>query len=103
MLMFHGPSRMSLLQQRLAVPPSTLTSAIDCLEKKKLVRRIHSFEDKRVLMVELTAEGTEIGWKLRKENNEIFKQKITKLSAEEQDDFWQAIETLERLIKKIGE
>jgi DNA-binding MarR family transcriptional regulator len=101
-LLHHDSTKMSILQKELNTTPSTMTSIINTLEKRKLVSRTHSMEDKRVINVELTKEGLKLGLQLREETNKTFVQQLTKLSKEEEKLFWSSVDTLETLIEKIG-
>jgi len=101
-LLHHDSTKMSILQKELNTTPSTMTSIINNLEKRKLVSRTHSMEDKRVINVELTKEGLNLGLQLRKETNKTFLQQLSKLSKDEEKLFWSCVDTLETLIDKIG-
>lgn len=101
-LLHHDSTKMSILQKELNTTPSTMTSIINTLEKRKLVSRTHSMEDKRVINVELTKEGLKRGLQLREETNKTFIQQLSKLSKDEEKLFWSCVDTLETLIDKIG-
>lgn len=51
--------RVSHLSEKLGVPPSTMTSILDRLEDKNIVRRVRSREDRRAIAVELVPDMEE--------------------------------------------
>jgi DNA-binding MarR family transcriptional regulator len=55
------------IADELEIPSSTLTSAINRLEKKELLRRIISQRDRRSYGLEITAKG----WRIKKEHDQI--------------------------------
>jgi DNA-binding MarR family transcriptional regulator len=52
-----GPARMSDIAERLGLGQSAVTPIVDRLEERGLVRRMRSETDRRVWVVELTADG----------------------------------------------
>ena len=52
-----GPRMMRELAEFLNVAVNSVTSIVDNLEKKELVRRVRSEEDRRIIHVELTSSG----------------------------------------------
>jgi DNA-binding MarR family transcriptional regulator len=53
-----GPSTVAELARWSHVDAGAMTRLLDRLEKKKLCKRVRSTEDRRVVLVELTPEGT---------------------------------------------
>lgn len=53
----YGPLSLSRLAKYILVKPSTVTGIIDRLEQKKLVTRMRSSLDRRVITIELTERG----------------------------------------------
>ncbi len=53
----HGPMRMKELAERMGLTTGTLTVTVDKLEQLGLVRRRPNEQDRRSILVELTAEG----------------------------------------------
>ncbi|HEX3539098.1 MAG TPA: MarR family transcriptional regulator [Acidimicrobiales bacterium] len=53
----HGPQTMSVLAERLGLDPSTLTRSCDRLVEKKLIRRTTDENDRRIVVVDLTARS----------------------------------------------
>ena len=56
-LLHKGPQRVSELGRRIQLTSGSITSAIDRLEKRGLVRRAPDVRDRRARMVHLTREG----------------------------------------------
>ncbi len=53
-----GEVNMSMIADYIHVPLNTATGIVGRMEKKKLVERYHSKEDKRIVKVQVTGEGT---------------------------------------------
>lgn len=62
-----GPLTLGELSRKQLVSSGNITCVIDNLEKEGLVERVHSEEDRRVILAQLTAKG-------KKRFQEIFKQ-----------------------------
>jgi DNA-binding MarR family transcriptional regulator len=56
----HGPYRLTALAEKIEVKPSAVTVMVDRLEKRGLVRRTQDPEDRRAVLVELTADGLDV-------------------------------------------
>src|SRR5271168_1229242 len=56
-LLHKGPLTISAIGEKLLLASASMTSAIDRLEQRGLVRRTSSTEDRRVRLIELTREG----------------------------------------------
>jgi DNA-binding MarR family transcriptional regulator len=91
-----GPCIMSAVSEAIHLSLSSVTGIVDKLEKKKLVRRDRSVEDRRIVRVELTEEGRKLH-QLALEGRIRFAHNMLKaLNAEEQD-------ALVRLFRKVAE
>ena len=64
--MLGQPRTMSEVANALQCDNSNVTGIVDSLEQKKLVRRRPSEEDRRVKLIELTAEGKRVHARLAK-------------------------------------
>ncbi|HQT99911.1 MAG TPA: MarR family transcriptional regulator [Acidimicrobiales bacterium] len=53
----RGPQPLAQLAEALGVAPATATRMCDRLVRKKLIRRSHDVEDRRVVRVDLTPRG----------------------------------------------
>lgn len=85
------------IRQSLAIPHSTLTSAIDRLEKRGLLQRTICQRDRRSYGLDLSQEG----WQIRAEHDRI-DQKIAEMVLDSLSDD-QERETLIQLLAKINE
>jgi len=83
----EGPRMMRQLAEYLAVAVNSVTSIVDGLETKQLVRRTRSDQDRRVIRVELTDAGREIYDSLVEVNLRLFRSMLGALSEEEQENF----------------
>jgi DNA-binding MarR family transcriptional regulator len=83
--------------QKLLIPNSTLTSAINRLEKKGLLKRIISYRDRRSYGLEITEKG----WEIKKEHDEVDRMITLKaLSALQGDaEAGELVDMLERICK----
>lgn len=57
-LLHKGPLTISAIGQKVLLASASMTSAIDRLEKRRLVKRRSCSSDRRIRLVELTAGGT---------------------------------------------
>jgi MarR family transcriptional regulator, 2-MHQ and catechol-resistance regulon repressor len=56
-LLHKGPLTISAIGEKILLASASMTSAIDRLEQRQLVRRTASPDDRRVRLIELTREG----------------------------------------------
>jgi len=56
----NGPQKMKAISEHFNIKLSTLTSVIDKAEKRKVVKRVNSKEDRRVVFLESTKKGSDI-------------------------------------------
>jgi DNA-binding MarR family transcriptional regulator len=61
-----GPMSPSALSERLIVTRATMTGLLDSLERRGHLRRVPHPEDRRSLLVEITAQGREVADELRR-------------------------------------
>ncbi len=59
-LLHKGPLTISVIGEKVLLASASMTSAIDRLEKQKLVRRRSCNSDRRIRLVELTEKGREM-------------------------------------------
>jgi MarR family 2-MHQ and catechol resistance regulon transcriptional repressor len=83
----EGPRMMRELAEHLKVAVNSMTSIADGLERKGLVRRHRSEEDRRVVHVELTDPGLEIFKSLSEANMRLFRSMLGALTEDEQEIF----------------
>jgi DNA-binding MarR family transcriptional regulator len=82
-----GPRMMRELAEFLALAVNSVTSVVDNLEKKGLVRRQRSAEDRRIVRVELTKAGRATYDAALQEKTQFLRQMLAALTEEEQDIF----------------
>jgi len=75
------------LKQRLSLPGSSLTFAVDALERKKLIKRHRSKEDKRQWFLSLTAKGEQLYGDILKAEDEMASPALDRLSESEKTVF----------------
>jgi DNA-binding MarR family transcriptional regulator len=61
----RGPQKMADLAEALAVTPRNVTALVDALEAEALIRRIPHSTDRRVTLVELTCNSTQVATQFR--------------------------------------
>lgn len=83
----EGPLMMRELAERLAVAVNTTTSIVDGVEKKSLVLRQRSDEDRRVVRVGLTDQGRQVHQSLVEANLRLFRAMLGALNEDEQEIF----------------
>lgn len=72
-----------------------MTVVVDNLEKEKLVERIHGKEDRRTILVQLTAKGQKLFKEIFTEHAQYVTQVASVLTEKEQNE-------LAHLLKKLG-
>lgn len=75
------------LKQRLSIPGSSLTFTMDSLEKKGLIKRYRSREDKRQWFLSLTGKGKHLYDKILETEGESVLPALDKLSEDEKTIF----------------
>lgn len=88
------------LLEILKVPNSTLTNAINRLEKKKLLSRIINEEDKRSYRLQLTQQGEQVQIKHIESEEILFNMILSPLTNEERQLF---IECFKKIITTLQE
>lgn len=59
-IVLNGKKKMKEIGEHFRIKLSTLTSTIDKIERQKLVKRVNSKNDRRVVYLEATSKGTKI-------------------------------------------
>jgi len=88
------------IKEMLDIPSSTLTSAVDRLEKKELVERTISKRDRRSFGLQLTKKGKKAQSKHIKAEKEIFNKILAALDSNKERK--QFIESLNKIEKKLS-
>ena len=94
-LLHKGPLTMSAIGEKVLLANASMTSAIDRLEKKELVVRKNSREDRRVRLVELTLSGQKLISGIYRRHERELETLMSELSASERT-------SLRRGLKKLG-
>jgi MarR family transcriptional regulator, 2-MHQ and catechol-resistance regulon repressor len=90
-----GPMTIGTLCSKQLVSGGNMTLVVDNLEKEGLVERVHSKEDRRTIIVQLTSKGHELFERIFVQHAERIKELASVLSIKEQ-------EQLSILLKKLG-
>lgn len=94
--LYHlGPLNQSELSRKILKSNANVTTVVDSLEKKDLVKRERSENDRRIVKVLLTQTGTEIMEQVFPHHVEAIKKRLSVLSGQEQRQ-------LAQLLKKLG-
>jgi DNA-binding MarR family transcriptional regulator len=75
------------IAQALAAPISTVSSALDRLERQRLVERRRVPDDRRVVRIELTARGQRLAVRLRDAHVDNCRSMLARLNAGEREEF----------------
>lgn len=92
----HGPLMMTEVAERAVLSLSAVTSIMDGLVEKHLVRRERSEDDRRVVRVKLTRDGQRVFQEILEFHLRIVRGMLSSLNHEEQD-------TLIGLFRKMAE
>lgn len=94
-LLHKGPLPINTLGRKVLLASGSMTPAVDRLERRGLVRRRESPGDRRVRVIELTKEGSELIERAFPEHAEALEKAVSALGATERA-------TIVRLLKKLG-
>jgi DNA-binding MarR family transcriptional regulator len=75
------------IAQALAAPISTVSSALDRLERQRLVERRRAPDDRRVVRIELTARGQRLAVRLRDAHVDNCRSMLARLNVGEREEF----------------
>ena len=83
------PERWSVrrIAETLSAPISTISSALDRLERKGLVRRARIAEDRRMVSIELTSRGRKLSMRLRDAHLENCRTMLARLGPDHREEF----------------
>lgn len=91
----HEPRNMSAVSRDLSVTVGTLTIAINSLVKKGYVKRIRSEEDRRVVLISLTAKGEKAYFHHKNFHDKMVLAVLKDLNAEETEALTRALAKLQ--------
>jgi DNA-binding MarR family transcriptional regulator len=80
------------ISETLHAPDSTISSALDRLEKRGLVERRRIPADRRVVRIGLTTEGLKLAERLSEAHIENCRVMLASLAAEDREDFLRMVE-----------
>lgn len=90
----YKPCTMSMIAKATHLTHGNITQTVERLEDKKLLKRSHSLEDRRVVNVELTAKGRNITEKHDESINQIFNHWFNCLDQEEINQLFNIFEKI---------
>jgi DNA-binding MarR family transcriptional regulator len=93
--------KMSELAEVEGLNPTMLSRLIGHFEAARLVRRTSPEQDRRTVVVEITAEGSRLHNKLRRERTRLFSERLAGLPAGQADVLMGAIPALESLAEAL--
>ncbi|HEX7030623.1 MAG TPA: MarR family transcriptional regulator [Gammaproteobacteria bacterium] len=95
-LLRFGPTAPGTLARRISLSPATVTGIVDRLEKRGLVTRARSIDDKRKVEIALTEEGRQLVGQMPRPLHETFSRRLGELPVEQQEE-------IDRVLAKIVE
>lgn len=93
-LLRHGATAPGTLARQISLSPATITGIVDRLEKRGLVTRERSREDKRKVEIALTEEGRRLVEQMPPPLHETFSRRLAELPVKEQEE-------IDRVLAKI--
>jgi DNA-binding MarR family transcriptional regulator len=85
-----------VLKSKLSIPGSTLTSTLDSLERKKLIKRQRSKEDRRQWLLSLSAKGERLYTEILRAEGEAMSPVLERLSESERAAFIKLAEEISK-------
>ena len=79
----HTPCTMSMIAKATNLTHGNITQTVDRLEAKKLLKRVRSNEDRRIVNVVLTAKGEKVSSAYHESVDNVFSGWFSKLSSAE--------------------
>lgn len=89
-----GKQPIQIIGKKVLLASSSTTYVIDQLEKKGLVERVQSEDDRRVTLVSLTDEGQELMESIFPQHSQVIKQLFEELSDEELYELGESLKTV---------
>jgi len=94
----RGPLLVSEVQQAFGLRRSTLTNALDRLERKELLTREPHADDRRTFLLDLTPSGREAAGRVTGVVDVLENQVRSRVSADQLDGFQVVVAALEELL-----
>ncbi|GAB11412.1 putative MarR family transcriptional regulator [Gordonia araii NBRC 100433] len=102
-LLFHGPLRMGALAEREGIRMPTATALVDGLAKLGLVTRRPDADDRRAVVVELTAQGRTTVEQVRRRRDDALAQALAQLSDDHRDALAASADALAELQRRLDD
>ncbi|MGG0187177.1 MarR family winged helix-turn-helix transcriptional regulator [Bacillus rhizoplanae] len=99
----YGTARATELAKKMYVKPSAITVMIDRLIDHELVLRYHDKNDRRVVVIELTAKGKDVLEEAMTARNQHIAKYFSQLEVQEREDLLRLFEKLEAIICQTSE
>lgn len=93
-LIENGPTSMAKLAISVDVSQGWITSIVDQLEQREMVRRIRSDTDRRIINIEILDGGLEVVEKVKELHLQFVRRTMGKFSDQEQVEFMELLQKL---------
>jgi MarR family 2-MHQ and catechol resistance regulon transcriptional repressor len=100
-LMHKGPMTITGIQESSLLATGSMTAAVDRLEKKELIVRTLTKNDRRARVLELTTDGKEVISAAFQRHSENLREWMNILSADERSGTFASLRKLEKRLKTI--
>lgn len=97
-LIKFGEMKISEISKKISLSNSTISGIIDRLEKRELVTRSRSEEDRRIVYVNLTPKFEEIHKGMYKKTGESFEDLLSAGTSEELEKIIEGLTTLKKIL-----
>ncbi len=97
-----GRLTMNQLSDRLSLARSTMTRVVDTLVRKGILERVRDDEDRRVVEVQLTAEGEDLSRRLEDCLRGFYMSVLQHIPAEKREEVLDSLRLLLNAIRKGG-
>lgn len=95
-----GPMKVGQICDKMLVSGGNMTLVLDNLEKSELIERVHSKDDRRAIIVQLTKKGRELFESIFSKHAEFIADIYNVLNANEQKELGSLLKRLGTLIKE---
>ena len=98
----YEPKNMTSVARALSVTTGTLTISVNGLVKKGFVERVRSEEDRRVVLISLTAKGRKAFAQHKQFHQQMIEAVVEGLSSQEQEILEKALRNVNQFFRSIG-
>ncbi|OMI29738.1 MarR family transcriptional regulator [Bacillus haynesii] len=99
----HGTLKVSEIAEKMGASLSNMTGLLSRLEQANFIKRTHSEQDRRTIVVELTEDAKGIFQSLYKKGHEKLKKALQKLNEQEKIKVNEGLTILEKALKADDE